>query len=105
MMSMVEEFPANDKCLALRSRLFPDAWERPTSCDWWDSTKPNKLAAFPIKLHARCFSSSARFKQTPIPRAAWVRVLFRPVRDWPPEPFEAHLSSSREPLPKSCLGC
>ena len=41
MMSMVEEFPANDKWLALYSRLFPDAWERSTSCDWWDSTKPN----------------------------------------------------------------
>ena len=53
MISMVEEFPANDKCLALRSRLFPDAWERPTSCDWWDSTKPN-ACSLPIKLAAVC---------------------------------------------------
>ena len=52
MMSMVEEFPANDKCLALRSRLFPDAWERPTSCDWWDSTKPNKAGS---RVHAGAF--------------------------------------------------
>jgi hypothetical protein len=41
MMSMVEEFPANGKCLALRSRLFPYPWERLTSCEWWDSTKRN----------------------------------------------------------------
>ena len=52
MMSMVEEFPANDKCLALRSRLFPDAWERPTSCEWWDSTKPNKAGS---RMHAGAF--------------------------------------------------
>jgi hypothetical protein len=45
MMSRVEEFPANDKCLALCSRLFPDAWERPTSCESWDSTKPNKAGS------------------------------------------------------------
>jgi hypothetical protein len=41
MMSIVEKFPANDKCLALCSRLFTDAREWPTSCEWWDSTKPN----------------------------------------------------------------
>ena len=34
MMSMVEEFPANGKCLALGILLFPNAWERPMSCEW-----------------------------------------------------------------------
>ena len=47
MMSMVEEFPANDKCLALCSRLSPDAWERPTSCV--GGIPPNR-----IKLAAVC---------------------------------------------------
>ena len=53
MKSLVQEFPANGKCLALCSCLFPDAWERPTSCDWRDSTRP-MLPAFTIKLAAVC---------------------------------------------------
>ena len=58
MMSMVEEFPANDKCLALCSRLFPDAWERPTSCG--GGIPPNRmLAAFPIKLQQVLFELGA----------------------------------------------
>ena len=41
MKSLVQKLPANDKCLALCSCLSPDAWERPTSYGWRDSTKPN----------------------------------------------------------------
>ena len=62
MMSMVEEFPANDKCLALRSRLFPDAWERPTSCDWWDSTKPN-ACRLPDKAGSRVRAGAFRARR------------------------------------------
>ena len=62
MMSMVEEFPANDKCLALCSRLFPDAWERPTSCDWWDSTKPN-ACRLPDKAGSRVRAGAFRARR------------------------------------------
>jgi len=59
MMSMVEEFPANDKCLALCSRLFPDAWERPTSCECWHSTKPN-ACRLPDKAGSRVRAGAFR---------------------------------------------
>jgi hypothetical protein len=41
MKSLVQESPANGRYLAPCSRLSPDAWERPTSYGWRDSTKPN----------------------------------------------------------------
>ena len=62
MMSMVGEFPANDKCLALRSRLFPDAWERPTSCEWRDSTKPN-ACRLPDKAGSRVRAGAFRARR------------------------------------------
>ena len=62
MMSMVEEFPANDKWLALCSRLFPDAWERSTSCDWWDSTKPN-ACRLPDKAGSRVRAGAFRARR------------------------------------------
>ncbi len=83
----------------------PGNGRRLTAC----TIPPNRMpAAFPVKLatmSAQSFSSSARFKQLPILRAGWVRVPFQPVRGWPPKPFEARLSSSRELHPKSCLAC
>ena len=62
MMSMVEEFPTNDKCLALFSRLFPVAWEPPTSCDWWDSTNPN-ACHLPDKASSRVRACAFRARR------------------------------------------
>jgi hypothetical protein len=62
MMSIVEEFPANDKRLALCSRLLPDAWERSTSCDWWDSTKPN-ACRLPDKAGSRVRAGAFRARR------------------------------------------
>ena len=62
MMSMVDEFPANDKCLALDILLFPNAWERPTSCEWWDSTKPN-ACRLPDKAGSRVHAGALRARR------------------------------------------
>ena len=62
MMSMVEEFPANGKCLALCSRLFPDAWERLTSCEWWDFAEPNSCR-LPDKAGSRVRAGAFRARR------------------------------------------
>ena len=62
MMSLVQEFPANDKCLALCSRLSPDAWERPTSYGWRDSTKPN-ACRLPDKAGSRVRAGAFRARR------------------------------------------
>jgi hypothetical protein len=62
MMSIVEKFPANDKCLALCSRLFTDAREWPTSCEWWDSTKPN-ACRLPDKAGSRVRAGAFRARR------------------------------------------
>src|SRR4029453_4116585 len=62
MMAMVAKFPANDKCLALCSRLFTDAREWPTSCEWWDSTKPN-ACRLPDKAGSRVRAGAFRARR------------------------------------------
>jgi hypothetical protein len=62
MKSLVQELPANDKCCAPCSRLSPDAWERPTSYGWRDSTKPN-ACRLPDKAGSRVRAGAFRARR------------------------------------------